>query len=64
MGANVNRQILDGRLQMTPASAKGPKASIDHEFEPSPGLQENEVMVLENSLPRFNVEEDLHGIDR
>ena len=64
MGTNASRQILDGRLQMTPASAKGPKTSIEHHFEPSPGLQENEVLILENSLPGFTVDEDLQGIDR
>jgi hypothetical protein len=64
MGSNVNRQILDNRLQMTPASAKGPKSSLDHHFEPSPGLQENEVLIAENTLPQLIIDEELPGMDR
>jgi hypothetical protein len=49
---------------MTPASAKGPKASTDYQFEPSPGQQENHVLIEESSLPMLNIYEELGGIDK
>lgn len=49
---------------MTPASAKGPKSSLNRSFERSPQFQNDQVMITQDNLPMINVVEDLGEIDR